>query len=261
MPASRLAYAVFAALLAGIFMPLPVSAAPQALAVIAPDEPVAFACVESGCVLHLPTFCLQSYRDPPRYGAPYQVVAGGVTLIVAKRDGGSFSLPAENRVHITANENFSSVTLRLSPEASAAFDAASIALSIEPGTVLLPVAAPGDANPQDPLEIAIAIGPARETALRFLASGTPRVAAAQLLSQAITVLPEFGERTDFDGRAVWNGLLDREAANGADPAVIGLAREMTAICPMAVMRRCLEMRQTDLLREMNDRLWDRLGGS
>jgi len=260
MHAARL----FSSLLTGFLIALggsAVQAAPQALAVIAPDEPVEFACSGTGCVLHLPTLCLQSYRDPPDYGTPYMIAAGGAALLVDTGATAPMRLPADGRVRITANENFSSVSLRISSETVVALGTDAIALTVEPGTVLVPVAVAGDPDPQDQLEIAVATGPARSKTLIFLENAGPRVAAAQLLSRGITSLPEFGERTDFDGQAAWRAMLAEAADAGGDPAVIDLSRTLTRVCPMTVMRRCLEMRQRDLLRDMNDRLWEALGGS
>lgn len=238
-----------------------VAAAPQALALVAPPEAVDFACGPQGCVLHLPTLCLQSYRDPPHYGAPYEIAAGGAVLIVELQTGDRLELPAVGRITIAANENFSSVSLRLDAGAMAELDARRVSLVVAPGTILLPVAEAGDPAPQDAEEIAVATGPSRAAALRFLERRATRVAAAQLLSRGITLLPEFGQRTDYDAHAVWTEVLGEAAAAGAPAAAIDLAGDSTSVCSMDVLRRCLEMRQRELLRELNDRLWDELGGS
>ncbi len=256
----RLVPVALAAMVLGLPV-APAAAAPQALALVAPSEPVDFNCGTQGCVLHLPTLCLQSYREPPDYGTQYEIAAGAAMLIVELRDGNRLVLPASGRTRIAAYDGFSSVSLRLDAATLAGLDARRISLRVEPGTILLPVTAAGDPAPQDATEIALATGASRMAAVRFLSDHAMPVATAQLLSRGITSLPEFGERTDFDATAVWSEILGTAAASGANSTAIDYARDLTTVCTMGVLRRCLEMRQRDVMRELNDALWSELGGS
>jgi hypothetical protein len=244
-----------------LFAPLPAAAAPQALAIVAPTAPAAFACGEEGCVLHLPALCLQALRDPPDRGTRYDIAAGAAALVVESRTGAILHLPAEGLVSFTANDTFNSISVRIAPDAATGLNARRIALAVEPGTILLPVEQAGDPNPQQPSEIALATGPGRAAVVRLLAAGSPRTEAAQLMSRAITLLPEEADAARPDARTLWSGLLAAAGVSGIDPAAVDLARQTTAVCPESLMRRCLELRQRDMLRPVNDRLWEEFGES
>ncbi len=246
------------------------AAAPQLLGLVASNgAPTTLDCAGEECSGYFGTFCLQPERQGPSRGTPYEIAAGEITLRLTLADGSERRLPAGPYVAIRAHNNYSAVRIVLLAEGARAMGAAAVAVEVGPNVTLQPVRQIGDMEPQTPAEIALAIGPLREAgALAFDRPG--RVAdASRIVARLINHLPKIG---GDETRALRAGLWQSEATNAditlATPEGRALARSALDGCladlasqRMPTLRTCLSLRHGELMRQINERFWDLIGGA
>lgn len=249
-------------LLAGLTLgALPTSASPQALTILSDGLPMPLFCDAEGCRAHLPTLCLQRDRDPPQFGDPYLLAAGAVTPMRRDSEGGLTPIADAAPVTFASYGDYRALRAHWQPPAPAGADE-SYVLVIAPASVLLPVEQAGDPEAQAPEEIAHLMGPARVFLQRFAMTAEDQIGAIALMSRAVSALPERGQTLDFDGTAYWQGALASAERGGASPEALGLAREQQLeTCQYFAVRRCIEARQGEILKTLNQTYWDETGGS
>jgi hypothetical protein len=275
MISQALRFAASFAVMVGYLLLSPVTAvaAPQILGLVASNGlPTPLHCRDGICSGSLASFCLQEARIAPHNGSEYHIAAGGgLTLVARLRGGRSLRLPANGLFNIRTRFGFTTVRATLPQDTLRAFgiDARgleSLAIEIEPGTTLLPVASADDRNPQTPEEIARASGPLRRLAAEIFDRPGYMADAARLVGLVTNELPP-EPRAPVALRSIWRQVAGA-AKERVDPAGIAVAARMIDDCERVVatpdsfaLAACLDLRQAGLLATLNRRFWDAAGGS
>ena len=239
-------------------------AAPQVLGLVASNGlPTPLACDGAVCSAHFSAFCLQQNRPAPARGDTYAVAPGAeVTLVVTTADGKELRLPGNEHLTIKSEIGFTSVSIALPQSRVAELGGQAVGVEVGPMVSLLPVTVPGDPNPQEADEIALATGPMRLAASHSFEVPGRASDAARITSLLINALPEDGSETSEARDALWLAMLDRPAVSAATPAGVDAAARIYEGCKISVqsrstysMRNCLELRHADLLAETNHKFW------
>ena len=249
------------AVLLGIGLNGTASAAPQVLGLTASNQPIPFTCGEETCSALAGTFCLQRERAIPTWGAPYTAShPNRLTLVLFGRDGRATRLGGATSVRFTAYNGYTMVRMTVPRDLLAAHDATSIALEIGPGISLVPTPQAGDTDPQGADEIALATGPMRIAAARYLDRSTVRIDAARLVATLVNALPE--KRTIHDDHSgIWPNVITENMTQGLDPAALSSARTAYDRCrDLPDFRLCLMSRHRELMARENARYWDESAG-
>jgi len=263
--------AIFFALSMGLMISTGAAvAAPQALGLVASLAPTPMHCDASGCRADLSAFCLQQQRADPKPGTIYHAAPGTrLTLVVTGRDGTVRRLDGAGTLSLTDDRGFASITARLSPQALAGMDAASVAIEVGPEAALLPTVKPGDADPQGNDEVALATGVHRHKAETFFDLPGRDADAIRLTNDMLNGLPVASRSpADTDGHLLAD-TLERYQGLPVDAAGIDLAQEIQQRCAAKVdvthqiysMRSCLEGSHDILTTHVNIDFWESLGGS
>jgi hypothetical protein len=249
------------AVLIGIGLNSAASAAPQVLGLTASNHPIPFTCDEEACSALAGTFCLQRERAIPAWGAPYTAShPDRLTLVILGRDGRVTRLGGGTSVRFTAYDGYTMVRMTVPRDLLAAHEATSLALEIGPGISLVPTPQAGDTDPQGADEIALATGPMRIAAARYLDRSTVRIDAARLVATLVNALPE--KRTIHDDHSViWPNVVTENMTRGLDPAALSSARTANDRCrDLPHIRLCLMSRHRELMARENARYWDESAG-
>lgn len=249
------------AVLLGIGLNGTASAAPQVLGLTASNAPIPFACDEDVCTALAGTFCLQRERVIPAWGTPYTAShPHRLTLALLDRDGRATRLAGAPWVRFTAYNGYTMVRVTVLRDVLAAHDATAVALEIGPGISLVPTPQAGDMDPQDADEIALATGPMRLAAARYLDQPAVSIDAARLVAALVNALPE--KRTihdDYSG--LWQSAITTEMTRGLNPAAQSFARTAYDRCrDLSDFRLCLMSRHRALMAGENARYWDESAG-
>jgi hypothetical protein len=265
--------------LLGVFLswPLaPAGAAPQVLGLVASAEPQPLVCRDGACSLYLSSFCILERRAPPEPGtayapAPAQGSAEGaaMTLVLTRADGARLRLPAAGHLSFTSYGGYASVRASLPEAELARLGGVAAALEVGARATLVPEPVPGDPDPLDAAEIALATGPWREAAARFFDPGaeTERAQAARLAGLLINALPERGRADARAREGLWARLAAAGAIEGVDPGAVARARTAYGVCKgftrgslQKPLRQCLETRHDAWMMDLNQAYWDELVG-
>jgi hypothetical protein len=248
-------------------------AAPQILGLVASNGlPTPLHCRDGTCSGSLPSFCLQEARTAPYSGSEYHLAAvGGLTLVASLANGRSLRLPGNELFSIHTRFGFTTVRVTLPQAGLQAFgiearNLESLAVEVEPGTTLLPIASADDRNPQTPEEIARASGPLRRLATEIFDRPGYMVDAARLVGLVTDELPP-EPQAPVVLRRIWQQVAGA-AKERVDPAGMVVAARMIDDCERVVaapdsfaVAACLDLRQAGLLATLNRRFWDAAGGS
>lgn len=237
------------------------SAAPQVLGLTASNGPVPFVCDDDECTALAGTFCLQRERVLPTWGTRYVAShPDRLTLTLLTPDGRATERAGGPWVRFTAYNGYTMVRMSIPRSVVAAAGATAVALEIGPGVSLVPAPRAGDANPQGADEIALATGPMRLAAARYLDQPSPSIDAARLLSALVGALPERRTiRDDYGG--VWPDTITPALTDGLDPAALSSARSAYDRCRgQPEIRHCLMSRHRELMARNNARYWEESAG-
>ena len=92
-------------------------AAPQVLALIATDQPVALTCDATECRAELPTLCLQPERRAPQAGRGYRLADGQSVMLSGRGAGGAIvSIPVSREIRFVARRTHVTVEARIARE-------------------------------------------------------------------------------------------------------------------------------------------------
>jgi hypothetical protein len=169
-----------------------VSAAPQALGLVATPEPMPVHCEGGTCSIFLTAFCLQKKRPQPEDGVAYlPTESSEINLIVSTQDGKELTLPGRKYVEFFAC-NHTAVIAKIEQRKLAKFDVKSVAIRIGSLTSLVPEEQPGDLYPQSVEELAFATGPYRIAAENYFDKGSHAERTA-ITAMLINNLPKQGD--------------------------------------------------------------------
>jgi len=240
----------------------PGQAAPQILGLMASNTPMPLTCGPKECTAVAGTFCLQRERDIPTYGAPYSAThPEQLTLALLTRDGTVRRLPGGPWLSFAGYDGYT--TIRMSVPRSLLEDvgASAAAVVIGPGVALVPVAQVGDDDPQAADEIALATGPVRLAAGRYLDRPSVDADSARLVTALLNALPEAYTIHD-DYRGLWQTAITDEVAESVDPAALSRAEDAYRKCGGSdqMLRSCLVYRHREMMEPDNIKFWQEMGG-
>ena len=241
------------------------SAAPQALGLVATKAPMPLTCVGDECSARLSVFCLQETRDIPAPGTPYHATGDALTLVAIAADGTTRRLDGSAYLDISSERGFSAVRLSVSRRVLATLGAVGAAVEIGPMVTLLPTPVAGDADPQTAQDVATVSGPLREQGDLIVDNAGAEADAVRLTGQLINGLPDVG-RVGLDvGDPLWRAQLSR---SDVGPEAAALAGRVYETCRGRVeaglyynLRRCLEQQHDAQMLRLNRRYWRSILGS
>jgi hypothetical protein len=236
-------------------------AAPQVLGLTASNAPIPFSCTGDSCATVAGTFCLQRERVIPTWGTPYQAShPERLTLALLGRDGRITRIAGGPWIRFSAYSGYTMVRLGVPQALLAAHDATAVAVEIGPGIALTPLPQAGDSNPQSADELALAVGPMRIAAARYLDHPSVGTDAARLVAALVNALPE-QHGIDDDNSGLWPSTITDGLANSVDPAAISGARKAYDRCrQLTDIRRCLVSRHREFMEDGNEKYWDETAG-
>ncbi len=241
-------------------LPGAAGAAPQIMGLVATAEPAPMQCGDGQCTVLLSAFCLQEERLPPDYYSAYLPAdPGQVVLVVSMTDGRTVRMEAGGLVEFRSRYGYTAIEASLPLDRLAGARPVSLALEVNPLAALLPVAMPGDPDPQTAEDIAIATGPWRLAAQAVMEGDSQSAASSRTAMRLINSLPTLGDIPPGERETVW-----RRVAQNAPVR----ARQAFDACIRSVdqaigyrLRLCLEERHTRMQVENTREFWRSLGGS
>ena len=258
-------------LAAGVAAVLPlagVSAAPQILAALPSEGGIPFTCNDAGCRADLSTYCMLRNRPAPGLGAEYMpAVPGRFTLVITDAQGRQKSLPAHEHVRFVENRGFMSISAKISSAELKRLGAARAVIRVAKNASLLPVPEENDPDPLTEKEIAYATGSLRAHSAEFMEK-RPAAATARVLSAVANRLPLMRDFDSSEFESLWRDVIEGIPSGSPELDAIGPARAKAGICMddvesfrFSTMRRCLEWRHDEMIRDLNHDYWDAQVGS
>jgi len=247
-----------------------VQAAPQILAVLPSDAGVPFACAQGQCQADLSTYCLQQKRPAPSHGTVYLPAAAGDFALVIETPNGRKSLPAAKHVRFVESRGFMAVTAVITEQALKKLGGIQAVLRVGKAASLLPEAVPYDLNPLTEKEIAY-VTKWRRAQGADMVDKTPGAKAAQLLASVANRMPRHGTVSPAAMDQIWEQAIGDEL--GSTPTTApstGLSKarvefEQCRTGPtrhsFGGIRRCIEYRHDDIIRDLNIEYWKSAPGS
>ena len=248
----------------------PVAAAPQMLAVLPNDAGVPFTCTEGQCRAELSTYCLQQSRPAPRHGTVYLPAAAEDFQLVIETPSGERTVALADHVSFVESRGFQAVTARIDQRTLENLGGQEASIRVGRAASLLPEARRFDPNPLTEKEIAYVTKWRRQQGTDLVDS-KPQAKAAQLLAGITNRMPRHGTITPGALDNVWEQAIG-EVLSGVAPATAGPAvsqarrefkecRDGAALHSFGGVRRCLEYRHDDMIRDLNIEYWNSAPGS
>ena len=246
-----------------------VKAAPQILAVLETDVGIPFVCDDGICKAQLSTYCLQRERPSPEMGTVYlPAAAEDFTLTVNADSPAPVNFPAAKHVSFIESRGFMSVAAVIFEKDLKALGGTDAVIKVASNASMLPKAIPNDPNPLTEKEIAYATQSLRQQGNR-IADHTPQASAARLLARVMQSLPVRGQIPGGAANQIWQDEIGDEipvelikrggfssARDAYDNCFAGIqARSYDGV------RRCLEYKHDDFIRDINIDYWDSRVGS
>ncbi len=257
---------VATALLALLLPAFQAAAAPQALAVIASNEPVPMQCADGSCNVILSAFCLQKDRKPPAHFTPYHPISGdGITVIAQTRAGETVRLPGDSLLSFTSHRGYNAVEAKLNLDQLAALDPVTLSVEVGARVTLAPDAEIDDPDPLTEDDLAMAAGPLRAAGEAIFEQPGKGTDAARLIGVAINLFAD----DDFSAQSASPEAWDRVAtrATGMTAAGVATGQRHFRSCQNQVasstghsLRTCLVRRHDWLMRDINKVYWKAVEG-
>ncbi|MBO6521945.1 MAG: hypothetical protein JJ900_18170 [Rhodospirillales bacterium] len=261
---------VFAAIIAAgfTFFSNKADAAPQILAALPVESGIALKCADGICVAELSTYCLQRERPAPSMGTAYvPAKPEQFTLVLSGENGTSVRVPAGDHMTFLEHRGFMAVAATIEMGRLKALGATNAKLVVWRDASLIPVPQANDPDPLTDDEIAFVTDSLRQHG-KSIVDSTPKAATAQLLAKLNSALPVDGPITakSFDG--MWQSAIGDEVPLGADTPGLTGARDAfndcidgTSTYRLSGLKRCIDYRHDDLLRNLNIEYWQNQPGS
>jgi hypothetical protein len=245
-------------------MAAPAGAAPQVLGMMASSDPIPFTCNDRECYALVGSFCLQRDRDVPGFGEPYEPNFTERLKLSLTDSAGNISTMTASDVALSVHSHSTYTMVRVSLARSELdrVNATAVAMQIEPGISLVPLAHAGDPDPQTPQEIALATGPMRIAASRFLDAPSVNADTARLVAALVNGLPESRTIHDDYLRA-WNRVVTESVRQKTDPEVLERAEDSFRACAQyyaGSLRQCLLSHHQQMMIPENREFWDETSG-
>lgn len=248
------------------FMTAAVQAAPQALGLVATNEPVPLTCDGHDCSGYFTSFCLQMARTQPKPQTPYQPAeATDLVLHVTNSQGETFDLPGGKFLKFSARTS-TGVDISVNTTLLKAYSPQSVAVSVPQLSSLVPIPVKGDLFPQEPNELAKSLTEHRKIAIGYHEQGHRHELAA-LTAMLINAMPKGYGVSAGDREQIWNKITSRDIARSFTPSAVTEVRESYERCgrnadnsTRRTMRGCLEIHHIYLQLYTNKDFWTALEG-
>jgi hypothetical protein len=243
----------------------PALAAPQIMGVVASVEPTPLVCQNGMCSAQLSTFCLQQKRAVPSVDTVYSIHGGkGISLVLTKADGSRETLPAEGNVMLSTPRGISAINVSVPEWNLTAMGAVAAEVWVDRNVSLVPAPTKNDPDPLTEMEIAYVTGPLREGASPLFEGDAERPLAARIVNKLINATPRHGRYPGSRHKDHWQKVMGSEPVDSADPGV-QRAVDVFRACTDSLswfyfsLRRCLEAKHDDLMRDINGTYWTSVG--
>ena len=242
-------------------------AAPQALGLIATNEPVPLSCDGRKCSGYFTSFCLQMARTQPKPQTPYRPAENTeLVLHVTDKSGKTFDLPGRKFLKFSARTS-TGVDISVDRTLLKSYAPQSVAISVPALSSLVPVPKKGDLYPQVPNELWLSTTQHRKVAIRFHDQG-PRYELAALTAMLINATPRGYDVTARLREKIWQQVTSTDAILEFDPASVSDVRSTYERCGNNVdnsrrrtMRGCLEISHIYLQLHTNKDFWTAVNGA
>ena len=260
----------FAAGLLVSVLAAPAHAAPQIIALLPNDAGVPFNCADGVCQAELSSYCLQRSRPTPRRGTPYHAVATEDFELIVRTAGSQKVLPVTDELRFVAKREFMAMSATIDRRRLQTLIGdvpGEISLRVRPGATLLPETVGFDPNPLTEKEIAY-VSKWRRQQAEDIVDKAPGARTVRTLAQFLNLLPTKGTPDDTVIASTWKGAMDEEF--GSESGISSAARAQAAFqfCESSGtrysyigLRRCIEYRHDDLIRDLNIEYWEAKPGS
>ena len=238
-------------------VPSALAAPPQILALVATGEPTPLACTDGACGAEFTTFCLQSFRDSPRWGSAYKPADGSdLRLVVTDFAGATREMDAVPHVMVDSERTYVSVRISVPETLLAELSATRLALAVGTNASLVPETF-GD--PDDPItteEAADTTGPVRERAERIYNEDADAVLVARTAQQLENARQQ-DPAAELD--SLWEALGGRPSPASPE-ALRTLARNLqSCMADGRSMAFCIQSMHETTIAGSNRRVWQGLG--
>ncbi|MBT3660259.1 MAG: hypothetical protein HOB37_03660 [Rhodospirillaceae bacterium] len=248
----------------------PALAAPQILAALPNGVGVPFTCAEGQCQADLSTYCLQQKRPAPSHGTVYTPAAAGDFALDIRTPKGTRTVAAADHVRFVESRGFMAVTAVIAQGELKKLGGLDAVIRVGKAASLLPEPVPYDPNPLTEKEIAYVTKWRREQGAEMV-DKMPKAKAAQVLASIAGRMPQSGTVAPHTLNQIWEQAIGDEMQGvPATQAVPGLQRarmefktcqEGPARYSFGGIRRCLEYRHDDIIRDLNIDYWKSSPGS
>ncbi|MFO0997463.1 MAG: hypothetical protein U1F33_12350 [Alphaproteobacteria bacterium] len=240
------------------------TAAPQILALIATDGPVALDCDGANCAAILSSICLQRDRTPPPGGTVYEPAGlDNLKLVATSATGATREISARGHVRIESARSFLGVRVTVPAEIKDQLGAQRLAIAVGPGVSLMPRAVVGDPNPLTAAEVAHVTGPARDQVAWIDDPRQPGTGVARLATRMLNLLPSGRTVSQDDAmRAYRQVMAGNQAHAGADQfaALFNQCKEQRGWTAYGRnLRECVEFWHDTYMTEVNVQVWQTIG--
>lgn len=239
-------------------------AAPQILALIATDGPVALECEGGQCSAILSSLCLQRDRTPPPGGTVYEPAGlDNLKLVATSRTGATREISARGHVRIESARSFLGVRVSVPAEIKDQLGAQRLAIAVGPGVSLMPRPVVGDPNPLSAAEIAEVTGPARDQVSWIDDPRQPNTGVARMAARMLNLLP--GGRTvshEEAARAYREVMAGSQGRAGAEQfaQLFNQCKEQRGWTAYGRnVRECVEFWHDTYMTEVNVQVWQTIG--
>ena len=241
-------------------------AAPQALGLIATNDPVPLSCDGHECSGYFTSFCLQMARTQPKPQTPYRPAENTeLVLHVTDKAGKTFDLPGSKFLKFSARTS-TGVDISVKKALLKPYAPQSVAISVPALASLVPLPKKGDLYPQDADELLLSTTQHRKVAIRFHEQGT-RYELAALTAMLINATPRGYGVTAAAREQIWQEVTATDAVLDFEPASISDVRTTYERCSNNVdnsrrrtMRGCLEIHHISLQLHTNKDFWAAVNG-
>lgn len=239
-------------------------AAPQILALIATDGPVALDCEGGICTAVLSSICLQRDRTPPPNGTVYEPAGlDNLTLVATSGSGATRAISAKGHVHIESARSFLGVRVSVPADIKERLGAQRLAIAVGPGVSLMPRAVAGDPSPLSDAEVAHVTGPARDQVSWIDDPNEPNTGVARMATRMLNRLPSGGSATrEETERAYRETMAAHRGRPGAEQFAKVFAQcegQRSWAANGRTMRECVESWHDTYMTEVNVQVWQTIG--
>jgi hypothetical protein len=238
------------------------AAAPQVLALVSTDAPVALTCRGEACQARLTTFCLQPERASPAAGHRYHLAAPPALRVTGLTAGGGTMALDAALVSIAAERTHLAVRLSLPRAELARHGVEAVQVEVAESATLVPAPEAGDTLPLAEAELATAAGPLRALGTRLVDQDPVRMAAARAMARAANALPG-GRLAPQAAAAAVAHALPSEVVAALPEAARPFVADARDYCLLVAgndvaqtLRQCLEGEHDSLMSYLNLRFWE-----